>query len=47
MWKLLKKLKPKSQRERIVEFLSQSVDHADLERRMKIVDREYGYFWNA
>lgn len=36
-WKLIKQLKPLSQREVIELYLAQATDLNDLERRMKIV----------
>jgi len=34
------------QGEVIEDYLSNAQDHADLERRLKTVDRIYGYHWN-
>jgi len=39
-------IRPRTQREVIEDYLSNAQDHADLERRLKTVDRIYGYHWN-
>jgi hypothetical protein len=41
--KITEYLKPKSRQDRITEYLSQSVDIADLELRMKNLERKIGY----
>lgn len=40
--KIFLSLKPKSKSEYIHEYLSESVDIADLKRRMKILDKKLG-----
>ena len=37
-------IRPKTEKERIEEYLSQSVDHVDLEQRMKEIDRYQATF---